>query len=83
MTTVGKAQKRISKHTVCEYKLCFANEEYSIVCTEYGNDGEVKDFSLVKSFTSAEMVAKEIFQKIVRYRVSACTLYDIISDLIC
>lgn len=83
MATVGNAQKRISKHTVCEYKLLVSSAGYSIECTEYDNYGTVKDFSSVKNITTVEENAREMFEKIVRHRACACTLYDIISDLIC
>ncbi len=83
MATIGNARKRISKSTVCEYRLILLGAEYSIECTEYDNYGSVKDFSAIKNITSLEKTAQELFQKIVRHRACACTLYDIISDLIC
>ncbi|MBE6674680.1 MAG: hypothetical protein E7596_06200 [Ruminococcaceae bacterium] len=83
MGTIANARKRISKHTVCEYKLIFSDSEYSIECTERDNFGRVTDYSLVKSITSLEEIAREMFQSIVKYGTCACTLYDIITDLIC
>ena len=83
MATVGNAQKRISKNTVCEYKLLLSINGYSIECTEYDNYGSIKDFSAVKNITYLKETAQEIFQKVVKHRVCACTLYDVISDLIC
>ena len=80
---VEKARKRISKRTVVEYTLDCKKSGYSIECVEYGNDGVVKDKSEVNDITTLLCVAKRIFNLIVSNSVTACTLYDVICDLIC
>ena len=80
---VEKARKRISNKTVVEYTLTRKGGGYSIECVEYGNGGIVNDRANVNEITGLFCVAKRIFNLIVNNGVTACTLYDVICDLIC
>ncbi|MBO5313384.1 MAG: hypothetical protein J6B29_05400 [Clostridia bacterium] len=66
-----------------EFELRMENGEYSIYCYEYDDKGDLKDSDVVKSITPSKERAEEIFDLIVRNCVSACTLEDVIVDLIC
>ena len=80
---VEKARKRISKCTVVEYILTCEGGGYSIECVEYGNDGMVNDRTKIQEITTLLSVAERIYNLIVNNGVTACTLYDVICDLIC
>ena len=76
-------RRKISSITSATYTLTFENNEYSIACVEQNEEGSVTDFAKVKCITSSEERAKEIFSKITKNKVCACTLCDVVCDLIC
>ena len=80
---VEKARKRISRQTVVEYTLTCEGGAYSIECVEYENDEIEKDRTKINEVTTLFCVAERIFNLIVNNGVTACTLNDVICDLIC
>ena len=80
---VEKTRKRISRQTVVEYILTCDGDAYSIECLEYENSGAVGDRVKIKEITTLYCDAERIFKLIVNNGVTACTLYDVICDLIC
>ena len=78
-----KRKRKISEETTAYYLLIRENEEYSIIIEEKNLKKETTDFAKVDSITPNEAMAKSIFAKIVKNKVCACTLYDIIYDLMC
>lgn len=83
MKFVKIEQARISSITSCVYFLAYDNKEYSVICREYGNDGEIKDESVIKGVTPNEKTAEEILSILAKNGVCACTLADVVIDLIC
>lgn len=83
MEKIKITKKRISRKTVCEYSLHSENSEFSISCCELDKNGEITDYSQVKNAFSNLEKANDAYCKIIKHKVSACTLYDVIYDLIC
>ena len=78
-----KRKRKISKETTAYYLLIKEDEEYSIIIEEKNLENETTDFAKADRFTSNEAMAKSFFAKIVKNKVCACTLCDIICDLMC
>ena len=83
MSRVKVESRRINNKFRVVYELLLENEEYAISCSELTLEGEMLDSCCVRDISPNEKYANEIFEAIVKNRVCACTLYDIICDLIC
>ena len=83
MRVIDVKKVKISEKTLCVYSLILENNAYTVECKEQDKSGRVKDSASVKDITTEQEVAKEIFQKVARNGVCACTLFDVVSDLIC
>lgn len=83
MVEISVIQKSISENTTGEFRLWLSFGEFSISSTEYNRYGEITDYCVVNRITSNKDKAMCIFKKIVENTVSACTLEDVICDLIC
>lgn len=76
-------RRKIAKNINVVYELICEEGEYSFSCFEYDDKGVITDECLVRSVTVNRSFAEEIFEKLVNNKVCACTLKDIICDLIC
>ncbi|MBO5262021.1 MAG: hypothetical protein J6B45_03145 [Clostridia bacterium] len=74
---------QLSKNTSCCYKLLHMADGYAISCVEYDRLGNIVDSCTVRDITINRNVARDMFNKIVSNKVCACTLCDVICDLLC
>jgi pyruvate formate-lyase activating enzyme-like uncharacterized protein len=78
-----KKIKRITQNTIAEYELILEDGQYTVSITEYDNFGNKKDYAAAKNYTSIKAKGEEALMLLYKGRVSACTLCDIIYDLMC
>lgn len=78
-----KLERRISDKTLAEYEAYIKDGEYSIKVTEYDNEGNISDLCQVDCITADKNRARELLEVIADMTVCACTLCDVIIDLIC
>ena len=83
MVTIKKEKRQINVRVFAIYELVYDGESYAISCMEQSKWGECLDFCRVPDFTRDEKCANSIYETIVKNGVCACTLFDIVNDLIC
>lgn len=71
------------KETKVEYRLLLKDRQYAIYAKLSGS-AKTKDYEMqVNDITTIKEYAKEIFDEIVKNKVSPCHLCDVIIDKIC
>ena len=83
MATIRTEKRQINKELSAIYELVLEDGDYSISCLEENRFGECTDFCCVHEVSQDEQFANAIYEKIVKNNVCACTLFDVINDLIC
>ena len=75
--------RQINKEVSAVYELLCENGNYAISCREKNKDGICVDCCYVSDITIDKKRAELIFEAVVKNKVCACTLLDVICDLIC
>ena len=78
-----KKTRRITQSTKAEYELILEGGQYTVSITEYDNFGNIKDYAVARNYTSIREKAEKTLKMLCDGRASACTLCDIIYDLMC
>ena len=83
MAMVKAEVQQINENVYAVYELLLENGDYAISCEEINKSGAQIDYCYVGDITRDKEWANRIFDVVVKNKVCACTLLDVICDLIC
>jgi hypothetical protein len=75
-----KTEKKLNKELSIIYELKLCSGKYDIYVTEHKNK-VVEDYNELIGVSNSFKISKIIFDKLVKFKVSPCTLMEIIEEI--